>query len=168
MPRSPSSLRLALSLSALGFACGGDDLTLPNQGEPAAVEIFGGDRQNGTVGEALGESLVVLVTDRFGDPVPGAVVQWTAEGGGAVDPGESTTDGEGRAGTRRILGTAPTTYFTIATVEGVDDPVMFTSTALTARLVITSRTPGPRRLRRRAGPSAHAAAPGRGRHPDRA
>ena len=39
MPRSPSSLRLALSLSALGFACGGD-VTLPNQGEPAALEII--------------------------------------------------------------------------------------------------------------------------------
>jgi hypothetical protein len=137
MPRSPSSLRLALSLSALGFACGGD-VTLPNQGEPAALEIFDGDRQNGTVGEALGGSLVVLVTDRFGDPVPGTVVRWKAEGGGTADPGESTTDGEGRAGTSRILGTEPTTYFTVATVEDVDT-VIFTSTALTARLVITSR-----------------------------
>jgi adhesin/invasin len=137
MPRSPSSLRLALSLAALGFACGGD-VTLPNQGEPAALEILDGDRQNGTVGEALGESLMVLVTDRFGDPVPGTVVRWNAEGGGTADPGESTTDGEGRAGTSRILGTEPTTYFTVATVEGVDT-VIFTSTALTARLVITSR-----------------------------
>jgi adhesin/invasin len=139
MPRS-SSLRLALSLSAFGFACGGDDLTLPNQGEPAAVEIFGGDEQNGTVGEALGDSLVVRVTDPFGDPVPGALVQWTAQGGGLVDPGEGMTDGQGRAGTRRILGTEPTTYFTIAAVEGIEDVVRFTSTALTARLVITSRT----------------------------
>jgi Bacterial Ig-like domain (group 1)/Filamin/ABP280 repeat len=139
MPRSLSSLRLVLSLSALGFACGGDDLTLPNQGEPAAVEIFDGDRQNGTVGEALSDSLVVLVTDPFGDPVPGALVQWTAEGGGSVDPGESTTDADGRAGTRRILGTAPTTYLTIAAVEGIEE-VFFTSTALTARLVITSKT----------------------------
>ena len=139
MPRSLSSLRLVLSLSALGFACGGDDLTLPNQGEPAAVEIFDGDRQNGTVGEALGDSLVVLVTDPFGDPVPGALVQWTAEGGGSVDPGESTTDADGLAGTRRILGTAPTTYLTTAAVEGIEE-VFFTSTALTARLVITSKT----------------------------
>jgi Bacterial Ig-like domain (group 1) len=140
MPRSPSSLSLALSLSALGFACGGNDLTLPNEGEPAAVEILGGDEQNGTVGEALGDSLVVRVTDRFGDPVSGVPVQWTAQGGGMVDPGESTTDGEGRAGTSRILGTEPTTYVTIAAVEGIDPPAFFTSTALTARLVITSRT----------------------------
>jgi adhesin/invasin len=137
--RSLSRLCLALSLSAFGFACGGDDLTLPNQGEPAAVVKFG-DGQNGTVGEPLGDSLVVLVTDRFDDPVPGVLVQWTAQGGGSVDPGESTTDAEGRAGTRRILGTAPTTYVTVAAVEGIADQVFFTSTALTARLVITSRT----------------------------
>ncbi|HEU4525449.1 MAG TPA: invasin domain 3-containing protein [Gemmatimonadales bacterium] len=139
MPRSPVRLHLALSLGALGFACGGDNLTLPSQGEPAAVEILDGDRQNGTVGEALGESLVVLVTDPFGDPVSGTLVRWTAEGGGTVDPGESTTNAQGLAATRRVLGTAPTTYFTIATVEGLEDPVTFTSTALTARLVITSR-----------------------------
>jgi hypothetical protein len=140
MPRSLSSLRLALSLSALGFACGGDDLTLPNQGEPAAVEMFHGDRQNGTVGQALSESLVVRVTDRFDDPVPGVLVKWTAEVGGNVDPGESTTDADGRAGTNRILGTAPTTYPTIAAVDAIEDSVFFTSVALTARLVITSRT----------------------------
>jgi adhesin/invasin len=139
MSRSTSSLRLALSLSALGFACGGDDLTLPNQGEPAAMEILGGNEQEGTVGEALGDSLVVRVTDPFNDPVPGALVQWTAQDGGAVDPAESMTDAQGRAGTRRILGTEPTTYFTIAAVEGIDDVARFSSTAFTARLAITSR-----------------------------
>jgi Bacterial Ig-like domain (group 1)/Filamin/ABP280 repeat len=137
MPRS-SSLRLALSLSAFGFACGGDDLTLPNQGEPAAVRIVSGNNQDGTVGEALGDSLVVRVTDPFDDPVPGAVVQWTPQSGGTVDPAESTTDAQGLAGTRRILGTEPATYGTIAAVEGVDGVVQFSSTALTARLVITS------------------------------
>ena len=138
MPRS-SSLRLALSVSALAVACGGDDLTLPNQGEPALVEYVSGDDQDGTVGEALADSLVVRVTDPFEDPVPGVLVQWTAQEGGAVDPGESMTDAQGRAGTRRILGTEPTTYVTIAAVEGIEDrAVRFTSTALTARLVITS------------------------------
>ena len=137
MHRSPAGLCLALSLAVLGFACGGD-VTLPNQGEPASMEIVGGDGQNGTVGEALSESLVVLVTDRFGDPVKDAVVQWTAEGGGTVAPGESTTDAEGRAGTSRILGAEPTTYFTTATVAGVEEEARFRSTALTARLVLTS------------------------------
>jgi Bacterial Ig-like domain (group 1)/Filamin/ABP280 repeat len=139
MRRLASALALALGVPA--FGCGGDDLTLPNQGEPAAMEALDGDRQNGTVGQALSESLVVLVTDRFHDPVPNVLVRWEAGVGGSVDPTESLTDAQGRAGTRRILGSAPTTYFTIATVEGLDRPVTFTSTALTARLVITSQLP---------------------------
>lgn len=141
MRRSLSSFRLSPWLAALSFACGGDNLTLPNEGKAAALEILDGDRQNGTVGEALGLELVVLVTDRFDDPVPDATVQWTAEGGGTVDPAESTTDAQGRARTRRILGGEPATYHTIASVEGVPNAVRFTSTGLTARLVITSQLP---------------------------
>ena len=141
MARSTSAFRLALTLAALASACGGDDLTLPNEGEPAEVEIFRGDRQNGTVGEALGDSLVVTVTDRFGDPVRGTAVTWSAEGGGSVDPAESITGTDGRAGTQRVLGEQPTTYFTVATVEGLADAVRFMSTGLAARLVLTSALP---------------------------
>lgn len=141
MARSTSTLRLTLALAALAPACGGDDLTLPNEGEPAEVEIFHGDRQNGTVGEALGDSLVVKVTDRFGNPVGGTPVTWSAEGGGSVDPAESVTATDGRAGTARVLGPQPSTYFTIATVEGLPDPVTFMSIGLAARLVITSELP---------------------------
>ena len=141
MARSAFNIRLVPALAALAAACGGDDLTLPNQGEPAELEILAGDRQNGTVGEALGESLVVKVTDRFGDPVPGVAVTWSAEGGGTVDPEESATDGQGRASTQRTLGAEPSTYFTIASVKGLEPPVTFTSTGLTARLVITSQLP---------------------------
>lgn len=138
MPHATARLRSALLLAGLAIACGGDDLTLPSQGEPALLEPIGGDRQNGTVGEPLTNELVVRVLDRFNDPVPGVIVRWTAEGGGSVDPAESTTDSRGRAATRRILGSTPTTYVTIAAVEGVED-ARFTSTALTARLVLTSQ-----------------------------
>jgi adhesin/invasin len=132
-------LGIALSLTALAFGCGGDDLTLPSEGEPAVVETFDGDEQAGTVGQPLSKALVARVTDRFGDPVPAVVVQWSAEGGGSVDPAESTTDAQGRATTQRTLGAEPTTYVTIARVEGVEDDARFTSTGLTARLVITSQ-----------------------------
>jgi adhesin/invasin len=141
MARGTSTLRLALTLAVVGSACGGDDLTLPNEGEPAEVEILRGDRQNGTVGEVLGDSLIVKVTDRFGNPVRGAAVAWSAEGGGSVDPPESVTAPDGRAGTTRVLGPQPSTYFTIARVDGLPDPVTFTSTGLAARLVITSEIP---------------------------
>ncbi|HEX2218691.1 MAG TPA: Ig-like domain-containing protein [Gemmatimonadales bacterium] len=141
MARRSSTIRFALGLAALATACGGDDLTLPNEGEPAELEILDGDGQNGTVGQALGESLVVRVLDRFGDPVPGVAVRWSAEGGGSVNPQESITDQQGRASTERTLGPQPATYFTIAMVEGLEPPATFTSTALTARLVITSQLP---------------------------
>jgi adhesin/invasin len=141
MARRTSTLRLALTLAVVGSACGGGDLTLPREGEPAAVEILRGDRQNGTVGEALGDSLVVKVTDRFGNPVGGATVTWSPEGGGSVSPVESVTATDGRAGTTRVLGPQPSTYFTIARVEGLPDPVTFTSTGLAARLVITAELP---------------------------
>ena len=133
--------RLALALSALGIACGGDNLTLPDEGEPAAIAIDDGNLQNGTVGEALGDSLVVMVTDRFDDPVGGVAVTWSAEGGGSVDPAESITEADGRASTRRILGSLASTYVTIASVAGVSAAARFTSTGLAARLILTSVLP---------------------------
>ncbi len=135
-----SALRLALTL-ALAPACGGDNLTLPDEGEPAVIEIARGDRQNGTVGEALGDSLVVQVSDRFDTPVGGVTVIWSAERGGSVDPHASVTAADGRAGTRRVLGPQPDTYLTVATVDGLSEPATFTSTALTAKLVFTSELP---------------------------
>jgi adhesin/invasin len=136
-----TTLRLALLLAALVPACGGDNLTLPDEGEPAVIEVARGDHQNGTVGEVLGDSLVVEVTDRFGGPVGGVTVIWSAERGGSVDPQASITAVDGRAGTRRVLGPQPDTYFTVATVEGLSDPARFTSTALAAKLVFTSELP---------------------------
>jgi hypothetical protein len=140
MNRRPAALALALTLATLAPACGNGDLTLPNEGEPATVEIFG-NLQNGTVGEALVDSLVVEVSDRFGNPVKGVTVTWSAQVGGSVDPAETATTADGRAGTQRILGSEPNTYVTTARVEGIDEPVTFTSTGLAARLVITSEIP---------------------------
>ena len=141
MATSATTLRRLLILAALASACGGGDLTLPNEGEPAVVERAHGDLQNGTVGEALGDSLVVEVQDRFENPVAGVTVTWVAEGGGSVDPAESVTGADGRAFTRRVLGALPSTYFTIASVEGLESPATFRSTALSARLVFTSTLP---------------------------
>ncbi len=136
-----SAAPLALMLATLASACGGGDLTLPNQGEPAAVEILRGNLQNGTVGEALVDSLVIEVSDRLGNPVEGVGVTWSAQGGGSVDPAETVTGADGRTGTRRVLGSEPSTYVTFATIEGLEEPVTFTSTGLPVRLVITSELP---------------------------
>ena len=93
---------VSIALLAL-VACGGGDLTLPNEGQPANVSVVSGDGQTGTILEPLPDSLVVQVTDRFGNPVPGVEVTWAAEGGGDVQPATAVTGSDGRAATQRIL-----------------------------------------------------------------
>ncbi|HEU4953263.1 MAG TPA: invasin domain 3-containing protein [Gemmatimonadales bacterium] len=118
-------------------ACGGGDLTLPNEGQPSALTVASGNNQNGTIGEALLDPLVVRVTDGFGDPVAGVTVVWSAETGGTVDPASSVTSADGYASTERVLGPAIGTYVTRAEVSGVADPpqpVVFTTTGVAARL----------------------------------
>ena len=134
-------LRRLVVLSVLAIpACGGNDLTLPNEGEPAAITVVRGDRQNGTVGQVAPDSLVVRVTDRFQNPVSGAEVTWTADNGGSVSPASSQTDADGRAATTRTLGTDPGTYTTQVTVTGfTGDPVVFVTTALASTLLITTQ-----------------------------
>jgi adhesin/invasin len=130
------ALLVVLAISA----CGGSDLTLPNEGQPAAVAIVRGDQQNGTIGQVLPDSLVVRVTDRFDNPVAGAEVTWTADNGGSVNPATSTTDSDGRAATTRILGTVAGTFTTHVTVAGfTGDPVVFVANALSSKLLIATQ-----------------------------
>jgi adhesin/invasin len=137
--RALLSLRPYWPLAPLGLlaACGGGDLNLPDEGHPAELAVAGGNNQNGTIGEPLLDSLAVRVTDRFGDPVPGVTVTWSAETGGSVDPATSVTSGNGFARTQRVLGAAVGTYVTRAEITGIEDPpepVVFTTTAVAARL----------------------------------
>src|SRR5262249_46048296 len=121
----------ALFFVLANTSCGGSDLTLPNEGQPAAINVVRGDRQNGTVGQPLPDSPVVRITDRFDNPVAGAEVTWTADNGGSVDPAASTTDADGRAATTRTLGTQPGTFTTQAAVTGSTvNPAIFVATGL--------------------------------------
>jgi adhesin/invasin len=134
--------RLLLIAAAAGASgsCGGDDLTLPNEGEPAELAMLRGDGQNGTVGEPLADSLVVRVRDRFGTPVEGVEVSWTADGGGSVDPATAVTDASGRAGAQRTLGPQPGPYITVAAVAELPEaPVVFTTTGVAARLSLVTQ-----------------------------
>ena len=144
MPRRPA-WRIPLCLVLAGLAaCGGTDLALPNQGQPAGMTVARGNRQSGTIGEPLVDSLVVKVVDRFGDPVNGAEVTWTAEVGGGVNPPTSVTSADGQAGTQRVLGVAVGTYVTTATLVGMEDPpdpVVFLATGVAARLALTVEPP---------------------------
>jgi hypothetical protein len=129
---------LPVLLSAVG--CGGGDLVLPSEGQPAQLAMVDGDEQTGTILASLPESLVVLVTDRFGNALNGIQVTWTPDGGGSVNPPTSLTGPNGRASTDRILGSDPGTYHTTATAAGLPDRgVTFTTTAVAASLALETQ-----------------------------
>ena len=89
-------------------ACGGADLVLPGEGEPAAIAVVKGDGQSGRVGGALTKPVVARVTDSQDRPVTAARVAFafTGDAGGAtVAPDTATTDGEGQAAFQIVLGT---------------------------------------------------------------
>jgi adhesin/invasin len=133
----------AFLLSLAAAACGGGDLVLPNEGQPAQVAVVSGDGQTGTILEPVAESLVVRVTDRFGNPVAGAEVVWSAEGGGEVAPAQTITGTDGRAAAQRRLGPQPCTYGTTAVATSLpEDVATFTTTAVAAKLVLVTQ-PGP-------------------------
>ena len=97
-----------VALPLVFAACGGESLTLPDEGEPANIEVLEGDGQSGRVGSVLAESLVVYVTDTRDRPVASAevVFDFTEEGtGGAASPATTTTDADGRAAASLVLGT---------------------------------------------------------------
>jgi hypothetical protein len=100
-------LGLALGAMALAYGCG-DDLTLPDDGSPAALEAFRGNGQEGTVGTLLPAPLVARLTDAGGAPVPGASVAFRFPSnvpGAEIEPEVRETDEKGEASVRVRLGT---------------------------------------------------------------
>ena len=89
--------------STVLFSCGGDDLVLPSEGEPAAITIVQGNGQSGRVGEALAEPLIVEVLDGANRPVAGATVVIELSGASA-EPDTLSTDAQGRASAEITLG----------------------------------------------------------------
>jgi len=114
------------------ISCGGDDLVLPSDGEPAVVSVVAGDKQSGRVGELLADPVVIEVKDVSGRPVAGATVE--VELDGAMDT--VSTGGDGRASAALALGSsvgAVTGHVLVVAPEG-PQPVQatFTATALSA------------------------------------
>ena len=133
-PRSGPALALTLALAsglAAASACGGGDLALPGDGMPARVQAVQGDNQTAVIGAELPQPLVVRVLDADGQPVAGAALEWSVEGGGSLAAAASSTDADGRAAARRVLGMAAGAASTIAAVDGADSlRVTFTAVAL--------------------------------------
>jgi hypothetical protein len=109
-------------------ACGGDELVLPNAGEPSVISIVDGDLQADTVGRPLPDSLVVRVTDPEGRTVEGVEVVFVAPAGSTLAPNDTVfTGSDGRAAIQYTLPTASGPQ----TIEARATPVTPT-TSLTA------------------------------------
>jgi subtilisin family serine protease len=74
-------------------------------GAPSDLVPSAGTGQTGLAGEALPDSLEVMVQDRFANPVPGAAVSWSVEaGGGSVGPAQGVSSASGTVRARWVLG----------------------------------------------------------------
>jgi hypothetical protein len=103
---------------------------------PATAAIAAGDAQTRVAGAALRDSLVVAVTDRLGNPVPGVPVAWSAPtGGGRVSPASSVTDARGLARTALMLGPAPGPNRVVAMAPGLP-PVAFEAVAVPPPVIL--------------------------------
>jgi hypothetical protein len=87
------------------FSCGGDDLVLPGEGEPAAITVVQGNGASGRVGEVLAKPLIVEVLDGADRPVAAATVVVELSGG-VAEPDTISTDAAGRASAEITLGSA--------------------------------------------------------------
>jgi hypothetical protein len=124
-----------LLLSIPLAACGGDDLTLPGPGQPAALRIVAGDGQRGLLGESLTDPLVVQLVDTEGLPIEGRAVEFQFTDDvpdAAIDPASASTDADGHAAVRARLGRRAGSQAIEALVPapGADLRVRFRLTAL--------------------------------------
>ncbi len=111
--------RLGLLLGGLAAGCG-EDATGPRP-VPAAVVVVGGEGQLGTVGQTLDTALTVQVTDKFGEPVPGALVRFSVGArSGSLTPITQTTGPGGHAAARWTLPKSAGVLRAIARVSGLD------------------------------------------------
>jgi plastocyanin len=127
------SLITSVVLIAVAAGCGSDG----NGGsgppeDPLVIQrapTSSGDGQTGTVGEALGSELRVLIT-RASEPQSGVDVAWATADGGSLAPATAATDADGLATTIWTLGPDPGTQTATATAVGAEgSPVSFTATA---------------------------------------
>jgi hypothetical protein len=98
------SILTAATLGAGMLACGGEDLVLPSEGEPASITLLQGNGQSGRVGEELPQPLIFQVVDATGRPVIRATVVIELDGGAEALPDTVSTGDDGRASVDVMLG----------------------------------------------------------------
>lgn len=97
-------------------------------GPPDHLVHDGGDNQRGVVGQALPESLTVLVADEYGNPVPDVGVLWSLTGEGSITP-SSESDVDGIAAAEWVLGSGAGQQEATAALVG-ELPISFSALAM--------------------------------------
>ena len=135
-------------LAALALGCGGSDLVLPSEGTAAKIVVVSGNGQAGVVGAALVDSLIVRVTDSKDRPVQNQQVTFApgdANSGQPV-PASATTNADGRAGAKWVLGNVAGSQTMVAKPVGNGAPanlsVTFTATASSSLPAKLAKTAG--------------------------
>ena len=112
----------------------------------ARMLLASGNGQTGTVGKALGDSLVVLVRDAYDNQVPGTSVAWSViAGSGVLSAATTVSDAAGRAAVSWTLGTAAgvRSDSAMAGVAGLaGSPVIFVADAAPGPASLLERASG--------------------------
>jgi adhesin/invasin len=129
----------ATALWTLGTVSGTDSLTasLPSGASTVIVATAGasafssltlvsGNAQQ-IVSGGTSAALIVKAVDQFGNPVPGATVNWTTTGSSTLSSSSTTTDATGTTSVTLTTGPSPATY-TVTAASGAATPVAFTVT----------------------------------------
>jgi hypothetical protein len=123
--------RLGALCGALSLLACSEDATGPRP-IPTTISVAAGALQSGTVGLPLDTAITAFVTDKFGDPVPGVLVRFTAPSGhGRLEPIAQTTGPGGHAQASWTLPTNAGRYSAFATASGLDS-VAFIAQAVPA------------------------------------
>ncbi|HEX2188187.1 MAG TPA: Ig-like domain-containing protein [Longimicrobiaceae bacterium] len=112
-------------------------------GYPHRLAAAAGDGQTGPVGTKLPEALVLLATDQFGNPVPGAEIRWYVQSGdgGTITPASGVTGADGTAAASWTLGSKAGAWMAGAHVGSGWPSVLFTATAQAASVATVTVSP---------------------------
>jgi alpha-tubulin suppressor-like RCC1 family protein len=100
-------------------------------GPAEIIALARGDGQAAAAGMVLPDSLLVRVTDRFGNPLSGERVGWHTPDGGVLSDTATFTDANGLAGIIWRLGNRAGPQATLASAPSLTgSPLTFTATAL--------------------------------------
>lgn len=138
-PVSGRARAIFATVLLVAFAACDDDP--PPESRVTAVTPAAGNMQEGVVGQALPQLIVLQAVDAAGSPVRGARVVWeVVSGGGSIGAtSTTTTDAEGRAAATWTLGTTSGAQSARAQVGTA--VVQFTATGLPAAAATVAVTP---------------------------